>query len=223
MSETRASVLQPVPDDIKVGARVQALGKLMGTVKFIGMTQFAAGPWIGIELDTPDGKNDGTVHGERYFESKPGHGIFARPPAVRTMESLNAFAMPGEVPEATPPSSPSAIPIAQSPDSSPGGWQRRQSVELDLRNDICVVDRVDLVGIMSGCAEEIGTLQEAVDELLAKSSATGKQTGAEASEPLSPEEEDWLDAAATTITRNLEDKLTTLLDQKLAAALAAKS
>nr|XP_042901617.1 kinesin-like protein KIF13A isoform X1 [Parasteatoda tepidariorum] len=50
-----------------------------GVVAYLGPTNFAAGPWAGVELDTPTGKNDGTVNGTRYFECKPRFGIFVRP------------------------------------------------------------------------------------------------------------------------------------------------
>lgn len=36
------------------------------------------GTWIGVELDTPTGKNDGTVQNIPYFTCKPKHGIFVR-------------------------------------------------------------------------------------------------------------------------------------------------
>lgn len=36
------------------------------------------GTWIGVELDTPMGKNDGTVQNITYFTCKPKHGIFVR-------------------------------------------------------------------------------------------------------------------------------------------------
>ncbi|KAL1953970.1 hypothetical protein VTO42DRAFT_1886 [Malbranchea cinnamomea] len=66
-----------------------ALGQLISlpdgrqaVIRFIGTTQFAPGDWIGIELDEPTGKNDGSVQGERYFECEPGYGMFIRPSAV---------------------------------------------------------------------------------------------------------------------------------------------
>ncbi|XP_023036901.1 kinesin-like protein KIF13B isoform X2 [Drosophila willistoni] len=49
-----------------------------GVISFIGTTHFQPGAWIGVELDTPTGKNDGTVQGIQYFQCKPKHGIFVR-------------------------------------------------------------------------------------------------------------------------------------------------
>ena len=48
-----------------------------------GGTHFAPGDWVGVALDSPAfGRNDGTVHGTRYFECQAGHGLFVRPPQV---------------------------------------------------------------------------------------------------------------------------------------------
>lgn len=63
--------------DLELGDRV-ALRSLVGNVRFIGETHFAAGIWIGIELEEPVGKNDGSVDGIRYFLPKnaTGKGLF---------------------------------------------------------------------------------------------------------------------------------------------------
>ncbi|ODV88418.1 hypothetical protein CANCADRAFT_4555 [Tortispora caseinolytica NRRL Y-17796] len=53
-----------------------------GQVRFEGTTQFAPGTWIGVELRTADGKNDGSVAGVRYFDCRPGYGVFLRPSAL---------------------------------------------------------------------------------------------------------------------------------------------
>lgn len=37
-----------------------------------------AGKWIGVELDEPKGKNNGTVQGKSYFSCPDNHGIFVR-------------------------------------------------------------------------------------------------------------------------------------------------
>ena len=56
---------------LKVGCRVEVPSKdVKGTVEFIGTTQFAQGKWIGINLDEPKGKNNGTVKDKQYFKVK---------------------------------------------------------------------------------------------------------------------------------------------------------
>lgn len=52
-------------------------------VKFIGPTDFAAGDWIGVELDLNEGKNNGVVNGVHYFDCREGHGLFVKKAQVR--------------------------------------------------------------------------------------------------------------------------------------------
>jgi dynactin 1 len=68
--------------DPQLGAIVEIpVGR--GVVRFSGTTSFAAGKWIGIELNEQNGKNDGTIKGVAYFTCKPNHGVFVRPSQVK--------------------------------------------------------------------------------------------------------------------------------------------
>ncbi|KAL5286205.1 KIF13B family protein [Megaselia abdita] len=68
-----------LPDWVVVGESVQIRPyNTSGVISFIGQTHFQGGTWIGVELDTPTGKNDGTVQGIQYFQCKQKHGIFVR-------------------------------------------------------------------------------------------------------------------------------------------------
>ncbi|CAE1287383.1 CLIP1 [Acanthosepion pharaonis] len=62
---------------LKVGDRVLVSGTKPGTLRYIGVTDFAKGDWAGVELDDKLGKNDGAVAGKRYFDCKPQYGLFA--------------------------------------------------------------------------------------------------------------------------------------------------
>ena len=55
-----------------------------GTVQFIGDIPEIPGfgPWIGIGLDEPTGKNDGSIKGARYFQCATNYGVFVRPERV---------------------------------------------------------------------------------------------------------------------------------------------
>lgn len=68
--------------DLSPGQVITLTDGRQATVRFVGDTHFAAGDWIGIELDDATGKNDGAVQGERYFDCEPGYGMFVRPPAI---------------------------------------------------------------------------------------------------------------------------------------------
>ncbi|XP_043551541.1 CAP-Gly domain-containing linker protein 3-like isoform X4 [Chiloscyllium plagiosum] len=77
---------------IQIGDRVVVVGQRSGTVRFYGKTSFAPGYWYGIELDKPNGKNDGSVGGVQYFTCVPKHGVFAPPSRVqRVTEALDSF------------------------------------------------------------------------------------------------------------------------------------
>lgn len=106
-----------LPDWLTEGAYVTVGNNKAGTVRYIGVTQFAEGVWVGVELDTPvgmypvkrisavhhspkclsidgddlmfAGKNDGSVGGQRYFHCKPGYGVLVRPNRLSSRERTN--------------------------------------------------------------------------------------------------------------------------------------
>ncbi|CAI2184001.1 20409_t:CDS:10 [Funneliformis geosporum] len=70
--------------DLAVDARCEIQGKT-GTIRFVGPTTFATGKWVGVELDEPSGKNDGSVAGKHYFDCRQNHGVFVRPSQIKTI------------------------------------------------------------------------------------------------------------------------------------------
>lgn len=56
-------------DFLKVGMRAEVTAKgVSGTIAFIGKTNFAPGDWLGIILDEPKGRNNGSLKGVEYFK-----------------------------------------------------------------------------------------------------------------------------------------------------------
>uniref|UniRef100_A0A7N6FC61 Dynactin subunit 1 n=1 Tax=Anabas testudineus TaxID=64144 RepID=A0A7N6FC61_ANATE len=79
----------------KIGSIVEVTGKgQRGTVAYIGATLFASGKWVGVILDEPKGKNDGTVQGKRYFTCEENHGIFVRQSQIQVVEDSSTASSP---------------------------------------------------------------------------------------------------------------------------------
>jgi len=71
-------------EGIKIGERCEILpdeknGLRQGTIMYAGTLQGVKGSWVGVKLDNPTGKNDGSVNGVQYFVCLSNHGVFVRP------------------------------------------------------------------------------------------------------------------------------------------------
>ncbi|CAK9794755.1 Dynactin subunit 1 [Anthophora plagiata] len=63
----------------KIGQRVEVPSKdCQGVIAYIGHPNFASGKWIGVILDEPKGKNNGTIKNQSYFKCAENHGMFVR-------------------------------------------------------------------------------------------------------------------------------------------------
>uniref|UniRef100_A0A3P9D859 Kinesin family member 13B n=1 Tax=Maylandia zebra TaxID=106582 RepID=A0A3P9D859_9CICH len=78
--DTAASAV--LPEWLKEGEFVSVGANKSGTVRYLGPTDFAEGTWVGVELEVPAGKNDGSVAGKHYFHCNPGYGVLVRPDRV---------------------------------------------------------------------------------------------------------------------------------------------
>ena len=104
--------------DFQLGQTVELQDSRVATVRFVGSAHFAAGDWVGVELDDASGKNDGAVQGERYFDCEPGHGMFVRPGVTRIIDQ----------PTPKPAGRANGTVTKSRPSSMVAGGLRRQSV-----------------------------------------------------------------------------------------------
>ncbi|KAM4042669.1 kinesin-like protein KIF13B isoform 2-T2 [Anomaloglossus baeobatrachus] len=74
---------QEIPEWLKEGEYVTVGTNKNGVVRYVGAADFQEGMWVGVELDVPAGKNDGSVGGKHYFKCNPGYGVLVRPNRVK--------------------------------------------------------------------------------------------------------------------------------------------
>uniref|UniRef100_A0A7N4PDV6 Kinesin family member 13B n=1 Tax=Sarcophilus harrisii TaxID=9305 RepID=A0A7N4PDV6_SARHA len=72
-----------VPEWLKEGEYVTVGTNKTGIVRYVGPTDFQEGTWIGVELDLPSGKNDGSIGGKQYFKCNPGYGLLVKPGRIK--------------------------------------------------------------------------------------------------------------------------------------------
>lgn len=70
-----------------VGKPCIVAGVGSGIIRFVGLHAENTKPRIGVEMNKPKGKNNGTVNGHKYFKCKDGHGLLTHPQKVTISNS----------------------------------------------------------------------------------------------------------------------------------------
>ncbi len=76
---------------VSCGTQVKLSGALSTVkchVRFAGRVSGKKGTWVGVELDGPIGKNNGSAEGKYYFNAPENHGLFVRPEAVIRADAI---------------------------------------------------------------------------------------------------------------------------------------
>ena len=116
-------------DEFTIGQTVQLPDGRVGIVQYMGGLHFAAGDFVGVELEDASGKNDGAVQGQRYFSCPSGHGMFVRPAAATIVSAPEEATPKAPPPKAAAPATNGAAkkPRPSSTAAGPAAL-RRQSV-----------------------------------------------------------------------------------------------
>jgi len=87
MKEKALEVKYKVGDSCEVIDDNPSLPSRKGQIAYLGTIEGAKGLWVGVILDEPQGKNDGSAKGKRYFTCQPNHGAFVRPEKITMKET----------------------------------------------------------------------------------------------------------------------------------------
>jgi hypothetical protein len=126
------------------GDRILTSGR-RGVVHFFGLVAFATGKYVGIELEEPAGKHDGSMKGERYFTCPPNHGVFVKPSMVQldpdavqpTPASAAASRVASRAGSRRPSIDEGAAPVAAAADTAPASAiQQPPTATVDLSSAV---------------------------------------------------------------------------------------
>ena len=127
VSSGRASATAPGQADdngLRVGEKVgvASCGGAIGVVEFVGSVHFAPGLWVGVDLETAEGKNDGSVNKDGkavpFFKARRANsGLFVRPAALQRLAAQTDTAASPEKSSASSSAITAAVSAVDSPDS----------------------------------------------------------------------------------------------------------
>lgn len=104
------------PKVVQIRPKVTDLGKRIiftsgndkkqkfGVLRYVGEPEFSEGVWCGVELDQPNGKNNGSVHGIRYFMCEDNCGVFVPVSKVELDTNRRSRSRPNSQPSSRAPS-----------------------------------------------------------------------------------------------------------------------
>uniref|UniRef100_A0A3Q1BAQ2 Dynactin subunit 1 n=1 Tax=Amphiprion ocellaris TaxID=80972 RepID=A0A3Q1BAQ2_AMPOC len=183
----------------KIGSIVEVTGKgQRGTVAYIGTTLFASGKWVGVILDEPKGKNDGTVQGKRYFTCEENHGIFVRQSQIQVVEEGSGATSPD-----TPESGTTKIPKQKDIPETP---RTTKQIPVNVKN--VKASRESLSTSLSGDVSEAGlSSQQGALGAPVVPQPSGSPAAAATAVPATPSKEE---ESLRAQVKDLEEKLETL-------------
>eukprot|EP01084_Bolivina_argentea_P312905 541777_1 len=73
-------------DTLRLNQRIKVRDYGYGTIQFLGCVHFAQGLFVGVELDEPNGKHDGSYYNKRYFTAKDKHGVLVKQHRVELLD-----------------------------------------------------------------------------------------------------------------------------------------
>uniref|UniRef100_A0AAX7U133 Dynactin subunit 1 n=1 Tax=Astatotilapia calliptera TaxID=8154 RepID=A0AAX7U133_ASTCA len=190
----------------KIGSIVEVTGKgQRGTVAYIGATLFASGKWVGVILDEPKGKNDGTVQGKRYFTCEENHGIFVRQSQIQVVEDGSSATSP-DTPESGTAKTLKQKDIPETPKTSK---QQPASIKKSSARRSAKASRESLASSLSGDVSEAGlsSQQGALGAPVIPQPSGSPAAAAAASVPATPSKEE---ESLRAQVKDLEEKLETL-------------
>lgn len=192
-----------------------------GTVRYIGETKFAPGEWLGIELDEPVGKNDGSIAGDTYFTCEPSFGVFARRAACAPELERGRRKSRGYQANTVPASPGSASPVSPSGCESSAIMAEAGRKDSDMTAEIETATHQDMLATLHSCTDEVLKLEQTVLHLSGAISGTLAAPRPSAKLLNDPAASDELNQALQESTARLASKLDDQLGPSLRDRIAA--